>query len=203
MGLDMYLNRSIKIEGWDNEDYSKAANALSEEVATKFEGWVLREEQKDQVATWLENSDLETLLGQKGANRLKATTAFKKLEGPRGVAYFFNVREEVGYWRKANAIHQWFVENVQGGEDDCSAYFVSEDDLKELLRLTKLALVAYEAGEFDVCSELLPPTSGFFFGSTEIDEYYKEDLETTIKTLEEVLDTTNFNEQQIFYRASW
>ncbi len=27
------------------------------------------------------------------------------------------IREEVLYWRKANAIHQWFVENVQGGED--------------------------------------------------------------------------------------
>ena len=27
--------------------------------------------------------------------------------------------EEVGYWRKANAIHGWFVRNVQNGKDDC------------------------------------------------------------------------------------
>jgi hypothetical protein len=24
-----------------------------------------------------------------------------------------NIEEEVGYWRKANQIHRWFVENVQ------------------------------------------------------------------------------------------
>lgn len=29
------------------------------------------------------------------------------------------ITEEVGYWRKANAIHGWFVDNVQKGNDDC------------------------------------------------------------------------------------
>ena len=29
------------------------------------------------------------------------------------------IDEEVGYWRKANAIHKWFVDNVQDGNDDC------------------------------------------------------------------------------------
>ena len=33
---------------------------------------------------------------------------------PERVKY---VVEEVGYWRKANQIHRWFVENVQKGED--------------------------------------------------------------------------------------
>ena len=27
---------------------------------------------------------------------------------------------EAAYWRKANQIHNWFVENIQDGEDDCS-----------------------------------------------------------------------------------
>ena len=30
--------------------------------------------------------------------------------------------ESVGYWRKANHIHKWFVDNVQNGEDDCKEY---------------------------------------------------------------------------------
>ena len=34
------------------------------------------------------------------------------------------IEEEAGYWRKANAIHRWFVENVQKGEDDCRDYYV-------------------------------------------------------------------------------
>jgi len=41
--------------------------------------------------------------------------------------------EEIGYWRKANAIHNWFVQNVQKGKDDCRAYSVSTDDLRKLL----------------------------------------------------------------------
>lgn len=40
--------------------------------------------------------------------------------------------EDVGYWRKANQIHNWFVQNVQGGEDDCKFYEVSQSKLIEL-----------------------------------------------------------------------
>ena len=43
----------------------------------------------------------------------------------------------VAYWRKANAIHQWFVENVQDGTDDCGEYHVSREQLEELLDLCK------------------------------------------------------------------
>jgi len=35
---------------------------------------------------------------------------------PKKVSY---IVEEVGYWRKANQIHNWFVENVQNGIDEC------------------------------------------------------------------------------------
>jgi hypothetical protein len=35
---------------------------------------------------------------------------------PANVAY---IVQEAGYWRKANAIHRWFVDNVQDGNDDC------------------------------------------------------------------------------------
>ncbi|MBW6469642.1 MAG: hypothetical protein K0A90_00290, partial [Methanosarcinaceae archaeon] len=33
-------------------------------------------------------------------------------------------------WRKSNAIHKWFVNNVQSGVDDCKDYNVTIDDLK-------------------------------------------------------------------------
>ena len=46
------------------------------------------------------------------------------------------VEEEVGYWRKANAIHSWFVKNVQNGNDDCGEYWVDIDTLKELSIVT-------------------------------------------------------------------
>lgn len=40
--------------------------------------------------------------------------------------------ENVGYWRKANYIHRWFVDNVQNGNDDCKEYCVSIKKLHEL-----------------------------------------------------------------------
>ena len=39
--------------------------------------------------------------------------------------------EEVGYWRKANQIHKWFVDNVQDGVDDCGEYKVTKEQLIE------------------------------------------------------------------------
>jgi hypothetical protein len=54
--------------------------------------------------------------------------------------------------------------------------------------------------------ELLPPTSGFFFGSTNIDEYYWQDIEETHKQLTELLDEiTEENKWNycIEYQASW
>jgi len=34
------------------------------------------------------------------------------------------IEENVGYWRKANHIHAWFVENVQNGVDDCKGNYI-------------------------------------------------------------------------------
>jgi len=45
------------------------------------------------------------------------------------------VVEEVMYWRKANHIHGWFVENIQGGIDECQESHVELDDLIKLKEL--------------------------------------------------------------------
>lgn len=50
------------------------------------------------------------------------------------------VIEEAIYWRKANAIHKWFVENVQDNIDDCNEYDVSRAQLESLLNDCKSIL---------------------------------------------------------------
>lgn len=102
----------------------------------------------------------------------------------------------VAYWRKANQIHGWFVDNVQRGEDDCGEYFVSKEQLTELLELCKWAMANKDA-------EALPPREGFFFGSTEIDEGYWYDIENTISQLDAVLAEDDLNEVAFFYHSSW
>lgn len=44
---------------------------------------------------------------------------------------------EVAYWRKANMIHRWFMNNVCHGEEDCREYDVSLENIKELLGICK------------------------------------------------------------------
>lgn len=54
------------------------------------------------------------------------------------------VQATVGSWRKANQIHRWFVENVQGGVDDCGTYYVDKDQLRALREKCVLVLAASE-----------------------------------------------------------
>lgn len=107
-----------------------------------------------------------------------------------------NVQVPVGYWRKANAIHGWIVENCADGVDECQDIYISREKAEELVALCKMTLdVPSMAGS------VLPPKQGFFFGSYDIDEYYKWDLEHTIEVFEKVLKSDKV--ESIIYRASW
>jgi len=104
---------------------------------------------------------------------------------------------EVGYWRKANQIHNWFVNNIQEGVDDCKSYYVEIEQLKELRDLVEKVLADHKLAD-----ELLPNTPGFFFGSTEYDKYYFEDLEETKEILDKIIE----NDTGLFeyeYYSSW
>jgi hypothetical protein len=119
---------------------------------------------------------------------------------PERVSY---IVEEVAYWRKANAIHDWFVKNCQDGVDECQESYVSREQLQELLDVVNAILAAPAGEERDrLAAETLPPVAGFFFGSTDIDEYYYEDLEFTQETLTELLAEPDEGERFI-YQSSW
>lgn len=108
-----------------------------------------------------------------------------------------SVKIEVGYWRKANAIHKWFVDNVQNGVDECQETHVTKKDLIELRNLCDMIIKGEGRPE-----ALLPTTSGFFFGSTEYNEMYMEDIRDTIKIIDRALELNEF-EWDIYYQSSW
>lgn len=120
---------------------------------------------------------------------------------PKNISY---ITEEVGYWRKANHIHKWFVENVQNGVDECQESFPSFEQLKELLDLCEQVKKDPEKA-----GELLPTQSGFFFGGTEYDEWYMNDIDNTIKILKPLIkDAENKTEgirwsPEFIYQSSW
>ena len=108
----------------------------------------------------------------------------------------------IGYWRKANAIHNWFVQNVQKGEDNCGTYYVTKEKLLELRTDVQAALDQIEAGDPTAASNILPPTSGFFFGNTEVDEWYKRSLENTLVIIDKCLGP-KFKGYDFYYHSSW
>lgn len=117
----------------------------------------------------------------------------------------FNVQcitVEAIYWRKANAIHKWFVDHVQNGVDDRGYYPVSELQLRELLATVENVLADHSRA-----AELLPTTTGFFFGSSEYDRWYFEDLIRTREKLINILDKFEpgeiGGEWRFEYRSSW
>ena len=110
---------------------------------------------------------------------------------------FATVEVCVIYWRKANAIHNWFVENVQDNNDDCGSYYVSVEKLTEL-RDACISVVERKVAPEDV----LPPTQGFFFGSTETDEWYFESLKRTIEQIDRVFSVLPEN-ADLYYHSSW
>jgi hypothetical protein len=101
------------------------------------------------------------------------------------------------YWRKANAIHKWFVDNVQEGVDDHREFEVSLEQLEELLEVIEEVLDNPERA-----GALLPPQEGFFFGGKEMDEWYWEQLKRTQSKLQELF-TRDWRSWVFYYRASW
>ena len=114
----------------------------------------------------------------------------------------------VGYWRKANAIHNWFVKNVQGGEDDCGNYYVSRDNLVELRKecdkVLKNELMLSVLTDSN-SSDILPPVAGFFFGNDERDEWYFNSVKYTVELIDGLLESIPEDDftWSFTYHSSW
>ena len=105
---------------------------------------------------------------------------------------------EVAYWRKANAIHGWII-NYTNSVDDCTPISLNKRDLQVLL---ETCIEVLKAGTEDVAMDLLPPTSGFFFGTTDVGDWYWQDIKDTIDKLKEALDNS-VDDAMFEYLASW
>lgn len=225
MGLDMYLERMPRYKNATPDDVMGVENYLD---------WQRRMEEGSEYANC---SSFEEWCGRKeipSFDMIDFYTPFYK-------AYYsdwdtehqhpwMRIHEEVGYWRKANHIHNWFVENIQDGEDDCRYHReIGKADLLDLLDICEVVLASCNLIEGEVCNghsyrngvetpimehgkyvedpktakELLPTTSGFFFGGTDYDEWYVESIKNTIRIIRNVLATTNFDTHMICYISSW
>lgn len=112
------------------------------------------------------------------------------------------------YWRKANAIHKFFVDTCADGIDECQPIQVSIDVLADLVgRCETILSSGPEDDELlidpDIAEELLPTYDGFFFGSTDYDEWYIDNLKETVKALKPIVDHPERYPDPIIYQAWW
>ena len=174
MGLDMYLSARRYVSGWES------TFASSEKAA-----------QDGRKEVELFDSILDTF----GLDREDIT-----VELPSAT-----VSIEVAYWRKANAIHNWFIENVAGGVDNCEPVRVDREQLNTLVRTLGDVLGLRHSGEESGISieDLLPTQDGFFFGSTEYNDYFWENVQWTYDKLVSITDSPKFDGFDFVYQASW
>lgn len=227
MGLDMYLNRMPRYK-----------NATAKEVSMLEDYFDWKNKKKDPNSS-ANSCTLKKWCGVEykdvpNGNIRKFYEPFftvKYSEWDIEKSYGYGrIMDQVAYWRKANAIHDWFVNHVQDGEDDCDYHDeVTKETLQELLDVCEQVLKASEMvdGQIvngyrytdngkepiledgqhikdpSVAMELLPTTGGFFFGSTDYDEWYYEQVEYTANKIREILETTDFEQEMIYYVSSW
>lgn len=189
MGLDMYLNAKLYIPAYDHN--TEKEKKLYKEIADKCD--IIKHAYRNDT---------------------------------RSVEVSFIV----AYWRKANHIHKWFVKNVQDEIDECQDSYISREQLQELVDTCKKILNTIETVKGDVhtgtvyypdgtvqnltkkgrlvaqkniAEKFLPTQEGFFFGSTDYDEYYLQDLQSTIDMIEPLLNDKNLDKFDFYYRSSW
>lgn len=100
--------------------------------------------------------------------------------------------EVLVYWRKANAVHNFFTKGKE--YKSCDSIEVTKDMLGDLLDRCAEVLA-----NRDRASELLPTTDGFFFGSTEYDDWYFNKLKNTIQEIIPILSDGDIKDGDLYY----
>ena len=183
MGLDMYLEGSFSTRAYmrpTDQDYAD----MREGKEVKIE----------------KSSEFEDAIAAIGFENAPIDYAYNHF------TYVFPIIT----WRKANAIHKFFVDEVQEGDDNCERHYVSRETLEELLdRITTILDIKTPVAREMKAEELLPTNNiGCFFGSKEYDDWYYKDLEDTKNTLEKVFEYEKNAEagkcfDSFYYQSSW
>ena len=182
MGLDMYLEGSFSIRA-----YVPPTDADYEAMR---EGQEVKVQKSSELIDALEAAGLQDAPIEHQYNHM---------------TYVFPIIT----WRKANAIHKFFVDTCQDGNDNCERHWVSRENLEELLEtINTILAVKTPVARRTKAEELLPTEMGCFFGSEDYDDWYFQDLKRTKSILEKVFEYEENAEagkcfDNFYYQSSW
>ena len=191
MGLDMYMTVSRKLsrKRKSEREVIKLLDSLAGKIPADSDGTLY-------VGGYTTNDDAIALGALLRSTKIGAdVNTICKVDG------IWHLNKEFMYWRKANQIHQWFVDNVQNGVDDCGSYVVDLCQIDELLDDIDLVL-----SNHSLADDILPTQSGFFFGGTEYDKYYFSDLRETKRKLKPLRKRKAYRDETRYefrYSSSW
>ena len=108
---------------------------------------------------------------------------------------------QIGYFRKFNALHSYIVKTFADGIDNCQDIILYKEDVEQIKKVLDDVLNAHQ--QVEKAKEILPTQSGFFFGGTDYDEFYFEDVKVAADLMQNLLDNFDFEKYQLIYEASW
>lgn len=192
MGLDMYLyaERAYDPESDDARRILDTAEITLHDLQRLAGLDPMREETEVYLSRWGWDPEADRLRSE-AVEEAAGLLAFNTEHSAGGALRWADGKVVVsiscGYWRKANAVHAWFVDNCQDGVDECQSSKVEGEQLAHLRSLCADALNAYAAGDLAKAREIMEPRPGFFFGSYDIDDGWAVDMADTLEIVERVI----------------
>ena len=120
--------------------------------------------------------------------------------------------DETNVWfgRKENHIHQWVIDAYNAKEAQAHQWIIDAHRITD----TNTEYILIDPDELlgdlytviknpESAPEVMPTSSGFFFGSTDYDKFYFEDVMALHKTLNAEKKQGYFNNHSFFYWSWW
>ena len=209
MGLDIYFHKVKHVRASKNEALKSVEeyNELNDKLAVARFHEFAEKAMAELTAANGNVADYERVYKSIFPTEMKKFTRYEfhygkmcnEVKSIEEVADFFKsfercyYAESDAYFRKVNFVYRYFSPKLV---DECC--FVSKADLEDLIKRCIEVLTDHSKAE-----ELLPTTSGFFFGSTDYDDWYFKDVEDCKIQMGKLLEDFDEDTDVIFVIMSW
>lgn len=123
----------------------------------------------------------------------------------------YGIIEHTARFVKANQIFNWFINHVMNGKADKEYYEVTRAQLEDLLGTCNKVKDCFTGNEDeyvvneDVAKENLPllENKGYFFGTDSYGTIYAKQVIEVTDAIKNILATTDFKKETVYFNASW
>lgn len=129
----------------------------------------------------------------------------------------YTIFDQLARLVKANQIFNWFIKNVMNDKPDAEYHEIAREQLVELLDAcinvrNGFTLIEHDEDDGDtyavneeIAKAFLPimEEQGYFFGTKQYDANYARHIVEMIDILENILNTTDFEKETVYFNATW